>query len=201
MAEPDATSTSTAPPTTTTVTASSDPDKPKTIEELKQEAEKIENELDNETDNTTLLAAQLQQNRMIEKTQQAMDRREFRVQIEEYEEMAEEIIDTLYDYEEKLENYGIFVPKSAAEAFEDAKDEVQVRHNEENSESSLMPEKLKELIQTINTGGSANLKLAKAAEIAAHKTKYVTTTIIFVHKPAMWIECDEPAEQQRIIFN
>lgn len=159
-------------------------DRPKTLSELEQQSGELQTLLDNETDNTTLLAAQLQQSRMIEKTQQAIELRKFKQQIEEYEEMAEDIIDTLYDYEEKLELHGVFLEKSAAEAFEDAKCEVTARakqdYSQENENGSggagkehqvTIPDNLKQLIQTINQGGASNMKLSKAAEIAAAKSK------------------------------
>ena len=155
----------------TTSSAFADDETPKTVEELEKMQEQLQEELENEIDGTTLLKAQQQQSRMIEKTQQAIELRKFTQQIEEYEEMAEDIIDTLYDYEEKLEIHGVFLEKSAAEAFEDAKCKVVERGKRENADASPMPANLQKLIQIIETGGAANIKLGKAAEIASAKSK------------------------------
>ena len=146
-------------------------DSEKTVEQLEADRAALQTEVENEMDNTTLISAQMQQHRMIEKTQQAIELRKFKQQIEEYEEMCEDIIDTLYDYEEKLELHGVFLEKSAAEAFEDAKCEVTDRAKKENIEAAPMPPNLQKLIQIIKEGGTANLKLAKAAEIAVAKAK------------------------------
>jgi len=150
-----------------------DEEAPKTIEQLELERDRLQTDLENEMDNTTLLTAQQQQSRMIEKTQIAIELRKFTQQIEEYQEMAEDIIDTLYDYEEKLELHGVFLEKSAAEAFEDAKCEVVARAKRENTDDSPMPANLQKLIQIINQGGTENIKLSRAAEIAVAKTKCV----------------------------
>jgi hypothetical protein len=152
-------------------TAGGGEDRPLTVEELEKLQVTLQEELENEMDSTLLLTAQQQQSRMIEKTQQAIELRKFTQQIEEYQEMAEDIIDTLYDYEEKLEAHGVFLEKSAAEAFEDAKCEVVARAKRENGEAAPLPENLRKLITVIEQGGAANIKLSKAAEIAIAKTK------------------------------
>ena len=141
------------------------------MEDFERLKAQVQEELEQEMDSTMLLTAQQQQSRMIEKTQQAIELRKFKQQIEEYQEIAEDIIDTLYDYEEKLELHGVFLEKSAAEAFEDAKIEVVSRAARENVEASPMPGNLQKLIDIIKSGGAANVKLSKAAEIAAAKSK------------------------------
>ena len=73
----------------------------------------------------------------------------------------------------------MFLEKSAAEAFEDAKCEVVARAKRENGDAAPLPENLKSLIQVIEQGGAANIKLGKAAEIAIAKTKCVLLLLLF----------------------